>query len=237
MKACLTHYKVAIMKQPLLLLAALAASVSSMAQDVGRVISSTPVLEQVAVPRQVCSVQQVAVQQPKSGAGAVMGAIAGGAVGNAIGHGGGRAVATMVGLMGGAILGDHIEGTSAPQLQNVQRCTTQTTYENRVAAYNVVYDYAGKRYQVQMPNDPGRTIPLNVSPVGTSVAAAPTVYTTVYDTTPRYVQPAPVLLVPPVRYPHPVIVVRDDHREHHVDRRFDRRDDWQDNRRNWNYER
>jgi len=166
-----------------------------------------------------------------------MGAIAGGAVGNAIGHGGGRAVATMVGLMGGAILGDHIEGTSAPQLQNVQRCSTQASYENRVAAYNVVYDYAGKRYQVQMPNDPGRTIPLNVSPVGTSVAAAPTVYTTVYDTTPRYVQPAPVLLVPPVRYPNPVIVVRDDHREHHVDRRFEQRDDWQDHRRDWNYER
>jgi len=225
------------MKKPLLLLAALVASASSMAQDVGRVISSTPVLEQVAVPRQVCTVQQVAVQAPKSGAGAVVGAIAGGAVGNAIGHGGGRAVATMVGLMGGAILGDRIEGTSAPQLQNVQRCTTQTSYENRVAAYNVVYDYAGKRYQVQMPQDPGRTIPLNISPVVGSAAPAPNMYTTVYDTTPRYVPLAPVLLAPPVRHPYPVMGARDDYREQRIDRRFDRRDDrrddWQDHHRDW----
>ena len=217
------------MKQPLLLLAALAASFSSMAQDVGRVISSTPVIEQVAVPRNVCTVQQVAVQQPKSGAGAVMGAIAGGAMGNAIGQGGGRAVATMVGLMGGAILGDRIEGTSAPQLQNVQRCTTQTSYENRIAAYNVVYDYAGKRYQVQMPNDPGRTIPLNVSPVGASVTVQPSAYTTVYDAAPGYV--APVLVVPPVRHPYPIILARDDRREHRIEHRWDRRDDWQDNHR------
>lgn len=222
------------MKQSLLLLAALAASASGMAQDVGRVISSTPVLEQVAVPRQVCSVQQVAVQQPKSGAGAVIGAIAGGAVGNAIGQGGGRAVATMVGLMGGAILGDRIEGTSAPQLQNVQRCTTQTTYENRVAAYNVVYDYAGKRYQVQMPHDPGRTIPLNVSPVVGSVAPASNIYTTVYDSTPRYVPQAPVLLTP-ARHPYPVMLTQDSPREHRMDhrwdRRDDRRDDWQNHHR------
>lgn len=219
------------MKQPLLFLAALVASASSMAQDVGRVISSTPVLEQVAVPRQVCSVQQAAVQQPKSGAGAVIGAIAGGAVGNAIGNGGGRAVATVVGLMGGAVLGNHLEGTSAPQFQNVQRCSTQTSYENRVIAYNVVYDYAGKRYQVQMPHDPGRTIPLNISPVAGSVAPAPNIYTTVYDSTPRHKQQAPVLLAPPVRHAYPVIVARDDDRDHRMDRRWDRRDDRRDNRR------
>jgi len=217
------------MKHSLLFLTALAASFSSMAQDVGRVISSTPVLTQVAVPRNVCTVQQVAVQQPKSGAGALMGAIAGGAVGNAIGQGGGRAVATMVGLMGGAILGDQIEGPSPAQLQNVQRCTTQTSYENRIIAYNVVYEYAGKRYQVQMPSDPGPTIRLNVSPVGTSVAPAPSV-TTVYEEAPRYVAPAQVVLVQPVRQPYPLVMVHDGYRGH----RFDYRDDWQDHHRGWN---
>jgi uncharacterized protein YcfJ len=229
MRACSTHHKVKIMKHPLLLLAALAASFSSMAQDVGRVISSTPVLEQVGVPHNVCSVEQVAVQQRKSGAGAIMGAIAGGAMGNAIGQGGGRTVATMVGLMGGAILGDHIEGAPATQYQNVQRCTTQITYENRIVAYNVVYDYAGRRYQVQMANDPGRTIPLNISPVGTSVTVQPSAYTTVYDAAPGYV--APVLVVPPARHPYPIILARDDRREHRIEHRWDRRDDWQDNHR------
>ncbi|MFL6694621.1 MAG: glycine zipper 2TM domain-containing protein, partial [Ramlibacter sp.] len=78
------------------------------AQEVGRVISTTPVIQQYAVPRQVCSNQQVAVEQPKTGAGGVMGAIAGGAVGNQIGHGGGRAAATVLGVVGGALLGDRI---------------------------------------------------------------------------------------------------------------------------------
>ena len=39
------------------------------AGEMGRVISSTPVMQQFAVPSQVCGTQQVAVQQPKSGAG------------------------------------------------------------------------------------------------------------------------------------------------------------------------
>ena len=60
-------------------------------EEVGRVISSTPVIQQVAVPRQVCNNQPMVVQQPNSGAGAVLGAIAGGLLGNQIGHGGGRA--------------------------------------------------------------------------------------------------------------------------------------------------
>lgn len=141
------------------------------AQEVGRVISSTPVQQQIAVPRQVCTTDQMSVQQPKSGAGAVMGAIAGGAVGNAIGNGGGRAVATMMGIMGGAILGDNVEGQPQGQLQNVQRCAVQNFYENRTVAYNVVYEYAGKQYAVQMPNDPGPTIQLQVTPAGMSQSA------------------------------------------------------------------
>ncbi|HEX5285381.1 MAG TPA: glycine zipper 2TM domain-containing protein, partial [Polaromonas sp.] len=75
-----------------------------------RVISSTPVVQQVAVPRQVCSNEAIITQAPKSGAGALMGALAGGAAGNAIGNGGGRAAATMIGLVGGALIGDRIEG-------------------------------------------------------------------------------------------------------------------------------
>ena len=49
------------------------------AQDVARVISSVAVIQQVAVPRQVCSTQQVMVEHPRSGAGALLGAVAGGA--------------------------------------------------------------------------------------------------------------------------------------------------------------
>ena len=57
------------------------------AQEIGQVISRTPVYQQVAVPRQVCTQSQVLVPAQNSGAGAVMGAVAGGALGNAIGKG------------------------------------------------------------------------------------------------------------------------------------------------------
>ena len=135
------------------------------AQEVGKVISSTPVIQQVAVPRQVCTNEQVVVQGQKSGAGAAMGAIAGGAVGNSMGQGSGRAAATMLGLFGGAILGEKIEGPANPEVRQVQNCTQQTVYENRTMAYNVVYEFAGKQYTVQMPSDPGPTVRLQITPV------------------------------------------------------------------------
>jgi uncharacterized protein YcfJ len=151
------------------LLSAAAASLMGMnasaAEITGRVISSTPVVEQIAVPRQVCSGQTVTTEAPKSGAGFALGALAGGAAGNAIGNGSGRAVATFIGLVGGGLLGDQIEG-GRQQTQNVQQCSTQTFYENRASYYNVVYDYQGTQYKVQLPQDPGPYIKLQVTPVG-----------------------------------------------------------------------
>ena len=186
--------------------AAAMASVPASAMDIlARVISSTPVVQQVAVPRQVCSNEAVMMQAPKSGAGALMGAIAGGAAGNAIGNGGGRAAATMLGLVGGAILGDRIEGPNN-QLQNVQQCSTQTFYENRTSYFNVVYEYQDTRYTAQMPNDPGLYVRLQVTPVG-AMAPAPQPFQAQPQT---YYQPAPVqqqpvyvqpVMAAPVVYP------------------------------------
>lgn len=135
------------------------------AQEMARVLSSTPIIQQVAVPQQVCNNQQVVTPGGTSGAGAVMGAVAGGAVGNAVGGGSGKAVATVIGVLGGAMLGNSIEGPSQPQVRNVQNCSTQTVYENRTVAYNVSYEYAGRQYTVQMPNDPGQFLPVQVSPI------------------------------------------------------------------------
>ena len=135
------------------------------AQEVGRVISSTPMFQQVAVPRQVCGTQQVVQQPQKSGAGAVMGAIAGGAVGNSMGRGSGNAAATALGIFGGAVLGDKIEGSPSPEVRNVQTCTNQVFYENRTTGYNVVYEFNGKQYTVVMPSDPGPTVRLQVTPM------------------------------------------------------------------------
>ncbi len=176
------------MKKLLVLSSVAAASglfaVNASAMDIlARVISSTPVVQQVSVPQQVCSTQPMIPQAPPSGAGAVLGALAGGAMGNAIGDGGGRALATMIGLAGGALVGNNIEG-NRNQVQNVQQCGTQTTYENRTTHYNVVYEYADKQYTIQMPNDPGAYVRLQVSPVGAMPAPQASVQ-------PGFTQPQP----------------------------------------------
>lgn len=174
----------------------------ALAQEQGRVISTTPVITQVALQRQVCTTEQVTTSsQQKSGAGAVVGGIAGGAVGNAMGNGNGRAAMTMIGIVGGAILGDKMEGGNAqPQTQNVQRCSNQTVYENKPTAYNVVYEFNGKQYHVQLPQDPGQFVNLQVTPVGGApVSPAPAAPVIVRPVTqaPVYTQPV---------YTQPVVI-------------------------------
>lgn len=193
----------------ILVLSAVAASVAgavplsaSAADILARVISSTPVVQQVAVPRQVCNNQAVVAEAPKSGAGALLGAVAGGAAGNAIGNGNGRTLATVIGLMGGAIVGNNIEG-SGNQVRNVQQCATQMVYENRASHYNVVYDYQGTQYNVQMPNDPGQYVRLQVTPVG-AINAPPQGGFPAQPQTYSYPQPQPQFQ--PQSYVQPVLV-------------------------------
>lgn len=189
------------MKKALVLSAVATASglfaVNASAMDIlARVISSTPVVQQVSVPRQVCTTQPMITETPPSGAGAVMGALAGGAMGNAIGDGSGRALATVIGLVGGAMVGNNIEGNRS-QVQNVQQCGTQTSYENRTSHYNVVYEYADKQYTVQMPSDPGLYVRLQVTPVGAMPAPQASAQQ------PTYAQPAQPVYSQPV-YSQPV---------------------------------
>jgi uncharacterized protein YcfJ len=169
-----------------------------------RVISSTPVIQQVAVPRQVCQDEQYAVPGQKSGAGAIMGGIAGGALGNAIGNGSGRAAATVIGLLGGAMLGNNIEGSSPSGVETVRNCGTQTFYENQTVAYDVVYEFADRQYRTQMQQDPGSFVRLNVSPVGALPAPAPRSV----GSAPRviYQQPEVIYQQPQVIYQRPQVI-------------------------------
>ncbi|MFM7331536.1 MAG: hypothetical protein ACKO1L_07715 [Brachymonas sp.] len=52
-------------------------SAAAAAQEQGRVMSTTPVIQQVAVPRQVCTTEQVSTtsQGNKSGGGALIGGV------------------------------------------------------------------------------------------------------------------------------------------------------------------
>ncbi len=191
----------------LVLSASLAASQVWAADILARVISSTPVVQQVAVPRQVCNNQQMIVEQPKSGGGALLGAVAGGAVGNAIGNGSGRALATVIGLIGGAMLGDRVEGSNQ-QVHNVQQCGTQTFYENRTSYFNVVYEYQGTQYSTQMANDPGQYVRLQVTPIGAIGAAPQPGFAQSQDQNGQaqtYVQPAPVQQIQQV-YTQPQVI-------------------------------
>ena len=136
------------------------------ALEQARVVSSTPIVQQFSVPQQVCSNVQVFVPTPNTGAGALAGAIVGGAIGNSLGHGAGSAAATALGVLGGAIVGDRLEGPQA-HAQTLQQCGIQQVSQS-VTVYQVVYEYAGKQYQVQMPREPGPFVTVQLSPVGTT---------------------------------------------------------------------
>ena len=187
--------------------ALLAAAGVSMAQSgpanaYGIVISATPVVQQVTVPKQICTTTTVQTMQP-TGGGALIGAVIGGALGNQFGRGQGRAVATGLGVIGGGILGNQIEAQNYP----TQSCQTQNTVENRTVAQNVLYEYAGQRYTVQMPAEssfrPGVRIALQVeapvqvvAPVQTVTYSSPQpVYAPVYQPTyqPAYAPVAPIV--------------------------------------------
>ena len=181
-----------------------AAGLAQAQETQARVISSTPVIQQVAVPRQVCQDEQFTVPGQTSGAGAIMGGIAGGALGNAIGNGNGRAAATVIGLLGGAMLGNNIEGNSPSGVQTVRNCGTQTFFESQTVAYDVVYEFGDRQYRTQMQQDPGQFVRLNVTPVGAlpvpaprSVSSAPRVI---------YQQPEVIYQQPQVIYQQPQVI-------------------------------
>jgi uncharacterized protein YcfJ len=166
-----------------------------------RVVTASPVVAQVATPQQVCFDELQPVRRQASGAGALLGAIAGGVVGNAVGKGAGNALATGLGVFGGAVLGDRIEQDGRPVgNRTVRRCEQQQAYSQQVVAYQVVYELNGQQYSTQMNREPGPTIPVQVS-VSPVVQAAP-----VYAPAPMY-SPAPqVHDAPPVVMRAPVVV-------------------------------
>ena len=141
---------------------------ASHAAEYATVISATPVTASVNVPRRVCSDDRQYVQPQPSGAGAVIGAIAGGLLGNAVGgHGGARAAATGVGAVAGAAVGNSVEMNGYPPTEvPVRRCQTVSGYENRTVGYDVVYEYAGRRYTTRTDRDPGSEIAIDVRPSG-----------------------------------------------------------------------
>ena len=105
--------------------ALLGAAASAGAAEYATVVSATPVSGSVAAPRRDCVQGEQIVQQPPSGAGALVGAIAGGVIGNQFGHGFGKAAATGLGAVAGSAIGNNVEASANPATAvPVQRCRT-----------------------------------------------------------------------------------------------------------------
>ncbi|XAH22400.1 glycine zipper 2TM domain-containing protein [Xylophilus sp. GW821-FHT01B05] len=193
-------------------LAAGSAAAQTGPREMGRVLNTTPVVQQVAVPQQYCGTQPMLTQSQPSGAGAVIGAVAGGVLGNAIGHGSGRAAATALGVFGGAVMGNQVEANGSTRVQNVQNCVTQTAYENRTVGYDVTYEYAGRRYNTRMASDPGQWVPVQVGAASDNYQA-PQQLAQDYGAQPAYSEPGVVVsspsyyAAPPVAYAPPVYPV------------------------------
>lgn len=98
--------------------------------------------------------------------GTLVGSLIGGVLGNQVGDGRGRQVARAAGAIIGGAVGYNVsrnrrgyDGES-----DYERCETRyrDSYEERVDAYNVTYEYAGRRYLTQLPYDPGDRIRIRV---------------------------------------------------------------------------
>ena len=167
------------------------------ATEFGRVLSSKQVVQTVGVPRQVCSTEPMLLDTAPTGGGALAGAVVGGLAGNSIGGGGGQVIATMLGFLAGSVIGDRIEAGRSPQLFDVEHCSVQNFTENRTVGWDVEYEYAGRQYAARLPNDPGASVPLEITAVGATPIAAVAVPLS------TYARPDEAPLYPGSAYPGP----------------------------------
>jgi uncharacterized protein YcfJ len=155
--------------------------------DYAKVISVDPIVRQVRIetPRRECWTESyddrsynpggrsgyAGGERPGTAGRMILGGLIGAAIGNQIGHGDGRRAATVAGALIGSAIG-HDAGSRMDSRyasrdydrRPVERCDVryETTYEDRVEGYNVVYVYGGKRHATRLPYDPGERIKVRV---------------------------------------------------------------------------
>lgn len=151
-------------------------------EDYARVISVTPQVEQINVPRQECRTEYETTQRhhhpqqaERSAGGSIIGGIAGGLLGSQIGGGNGRIAAAAAGAITGAIVGDRMENNgntnynsnynNQPSYESrpVRQCRHVDNWETRTNGYAVTYEYHHRTYTSVMPYDPGSRLRLHVS--------------------------------------------------------------------------
>ena len=143
--------------------------------DRARVQSVQPQYEQVQVPRDECTSQwqwvpesaPVAAVGANGYGGVIIGGVAGGLLGNQVVKGHGREAATAAGAVIGAIAGDRLSSQNLQPHRMVQRevrsCRTVQDVQQRLAGYQVAYEYRGQQYTTVTREQPGNTLPVRVS--------------------------------------------------------------------------
>lgn len=67
--------------------------------------------------------------------------------------------------MAGAIVGDRLDNSGPTEnVRTAERCRTVHETERREDGYDVVYEYAGQRFQARMRRDPGEAVTVHVRP-------------------------------------------------------------------------
>ena len=143
--------------------------------DYARVDHVEPIVREIRVstPREECYQEEVRyIERPgflQANTGLLLGGLAGGLLGGQIGHGSGRKIATIGGSLLGAGVGYDYQNRYHPARERERvsyedRCRTveEVHTEERVEGYDVSYRYQGKRFQTQLPYDPGDRIRVGV---------------------------------------------------------------------------
>ena len=199
----------ASLKKVLPLLFGVAISSQVMADDYydnAPVISVSPQVERVNMPRQECHTEYVRESYSNSSpAGAIIGGVAGGLLGSTIGRGNGKVAGAAVGAGVGAIVGDRLgnnDGRSSVD-RPIDRCVSVDNWQNVSRGYLVTYRYSGRDFTTISDENPGSTIRIHV---GVSDANHPVVQSSNYGSS--YYNPPAVVYHEPARYyaPPPVMI-------------------------------
>ncbi|MBB3168664.1 glycine zipper 2TM domain-containing protein [Simiduia aestuariiviva] len=143
-------------------------------QDYAKVVSATPIYEQVSYtrPQRECWTETVAYEREhrassKSATPMLLGAVIGGAIGHAVGKNDRRSGTAIGAVLGGSIGNDIGKSRSHTTVdyRDEERCETRQVreYEDRLTGYDVTYRYHGETYRTRMDRDPGKRLRVAVS--------------------------------------------------------------------------
>lgn len=146
-------------------------------RDYARVTQVDPILriERVPVQQEECWNEEVYHERRRGGGSAtptIVGGVVGAVIGSQFGKGSGKDWATVAGTVLGASIGHDIgrdqrreryRDSGYTQLE--RRCRIVETYTERQVedGYRVAYEYQGQRYVTELPYDPGKRMPVEVT--------------------------------------------------------------------------